>query len=90
MLGIFELIERISDTNSDILIEEKVDRQGAGGQGLHYHSPRKDKPFLKINCAALQTLCSKASFSVMKRCLHRCYPAQAGAPMRQIYCDVCI
>ena len=54
MLGIFELIERISDTNSDILIE------GEGGTGkelvaraLHYHSPRKDKPFLKINCAAL-------------------------------------
>ena len=54
MQEIFELIERISDTNTNVLI------QGESGTGkelvaraLHFHSPRKDKPFLKINCAAL-------------------------------------
>ena len=54
MQEIFELIERISDTNTNVLI------QGESGTGkelvaraLHFHSPRKNKPFLKINCAAL-------------------------------------
>jgi len=54
MQEIFDLIERISDTNTNILI------QGESGTGkelvaraLHFHSPRKDRPFQKINCAAL-------------------------------------
>ncbi len=54
MRELFELIERLSDTNTNVLI------QGESGTGkelvaraLHYHSPRKEKPFLKINCSAL-------------------------------------
>ena len=54
MQEIFELIERLSDTNSSVLI------QGESGTGkelvaraLHHHSPRKNKPFMKINCSAL-------------------------------------
>jgi len=54
MRELFELIERLSDTTTNVLI------QGESGTGkelvaraLHYHSPRKDKPFLKINCSAL-------------------------------------
>jgi len=54
MQEIFELIERVSDTGTNVLI------QGESGTGkelvaraFHYHSPRKDHPFIKINCAAL-------------------------------------
>ncbi len=54
MQEIFDLVEKLSDTNTSVLI------QGESGTGkelvaraLHYHSPRKDKPFMKINCAAL-------------------------------------
>jgi transcriptional regulator with PAS, ATPase and Fis domain len=54
MQEIFDLTERLSDTDTSVLI------QGESGTGkelvaraLHYHSPRKDKPFMKINCAAL-------------------------------------
>ncbi len=54
MQEIFDLVERLSDTNTNVLI------QGESGTGkelvaraLHYHSPRKEKPFMKINCAAL-------------------------------------
>jgi PAS domain S-box-containing protein len=54
MQEIFELTERLSDTNTNVLI------QGESGTGkelvaraLHYHSPRRDKPFMKINCSAL-------------------------------------
>jgi|GEM_PF-1114835 len=54
MQEIFDLTERLSDTDTSVMI------QGESGTGkelvaraLHYHSPRKDKPFTKINCAAL-------------------------------------
>jgi PAS domain S-box-containing protein len=54
MQEIFELIERVSDTGTNVLI------QGESGTGkelvaraFHYHSPRKDHAFIKINCAAL-------------------------------------
>jgi len=54
MQEIFDLTERLSDTDTSVMI------QGESGTGkelvaraLHYHSPRKDKPFMKINCAAL-------------------------------------
>jgi len=54
MHEIFELTERLSDTTTSVLI------QGESGTGkelvaraLHYHSPRKDKLFMKINCSAL-------------------------------------
>jgi len=54
MEEIFELIERISDTNTNVLIEGE---SGTGkelvARAIHFHSPRKEKPFLKINCAAL-------------------------------------
>ena len=54
MQEIFDLIERISDTNTNVLI------QGESGTGkelvaraLHFHSPRRNKPLVKINCSAL-------------------------------------
>ena len=54
MQEIFDLIERISDTNTNVLI------QGESGTGkelvaraLHFHSPRRAKPLVKINCSAL-------------------------------------
>jgi transcriptional regulator with PAS, ATPase and Fis domain len=54
MQEIFDLTERLSDTNTSVLIEGE---SGTGkelvARALHYHSPRKDKPFLKINCSAL-------------------------------------
>jgi PAS domain S-box-containing protein/TyrR family helix-turn-helix protein len=49
-----ELIARVSKVDSTILI------QGESGVGkevvareLHYQSPRRDKPYIKINCAAI-------------------------------------
>lgn len=49
-----ELIARVSKVDSTILI------QGESGVGkevvareLHYKSPRRDKPYIKINCAAI-------------------------------------
>jgi len=54
MLRVFETIEKIADTDVTVLI------RGASGSGkelvanaLHYRSPRRAKPMIKMNCAAL-------------------------------------
>ncbi len=54
MRRLFETIDRIADTDVTVLV------RGASGTGkelvanaLHYRSPRRAKPFIKMNCAAL-------------------------------------
>ena len=54
MMELFSVIERISASDVPVLI------QGESGTGkeiiaksIHYGSPRKNKPFVPINCAAL-------------------------------------
>jgi two-component system, NtrC family, response regulator AtoC len=56
MAGVCDLIERVSDTDVTVLI------RGESGTGkelvahaLHARSLRKDRPFVKVNCAALPT-----------------------------------
>jgi len=56
MLGVRDLIERVSDTDVTILIRGE---SGTGkelvARALHEQSLRRDKPFVKVNCAALPT-----------------------------------
>jgi len=54
MLQLFSLLERVLDTEARVLIE------GESGTGkeliarvLHYEGPRKDKPFIAIDCGAM-------------------------------------
>jgi two-component system NtrC family response regulator len=54
MLEIYELISKVAQSDASILIT------GASGTGkelianaIHYNSPRKDKPFISVNCGAL-------------------------------------
>ncbi len=54
MKKIFELIESMVDARSTILI---TGESGTGkelvARAIHYSSARRDKPFIKLNCAAL-------------------------------------
>ena len=54
MQKVRDLIGRVAPTDSTVLIcGEKRLRQGAGGRVIHAMSPRADKPFVAINCAAI-------------------------------------
>jgi len=54
MQRVFDQINRVSDTNATVLIHGE---SGTGkelvARAIHYHSQRKDKPFVAINCGAI-------------------------------------
>jgi two-component system, NtrC family, response regulator AtoC len=56
MMEVRDLIDRVSDTDVTVLIRGE---SGTGkelvARALHAQSLRKDKPFVKVNCAALPT-----------------------------------
>jgi Nif-specific regulatory protein len=54
MRQLYEEMARVAGTNTTVLIRGE---SGTGkeliAEGIHYHSPRAKKPFIKVNCAAL-------------------------------------
>ncbi len=54
MKEIFKVVKQVADTRSTILI---MGESGTGkeliARAIHYHSPRKNHPFVTINCAAI-------------------------------------
>ncbi|MBX7150351.1 sigma-54 dependent transcriptional regulator [bacterium] len=54
MQNLSALIRRVATENSSVLIEGE---SGTGkelvARALHYNSPRKERPFIKVNCGAL-------------------------------------
>jgi DNA-binding NtrC family response regulator len=54
MQRVFELVEVVADTKATVLI---TGESGTGkeliAKAIHYNSPRRDGPFIKINCAGL-------------------------------------
>src|ERR1700719_2867949 len=54
MQEIYATIERVAPTRSTVLL---AGESGVGkdliARAIHFHSPRRDRPFVKINCTAL-------------------------------------
>ena len=54
MEAVFSLVKKVADSPSSVLI---IGESGTGkeliAQALHNLSSRKDKPFIKVNCAAI-------------------------------------
>jgi two-component system response regulator PilR (NtrC family) len=54
MLALYDLLEKVAPTKTNILI---TGESGTGkelvAKAIHYNSPRKDKPFVTLNCGAI-------------------------------------
>lgn len=54
MLQIIDIVKKVTPTNATVLI---YGESGTGkeliSRAIHYNSPRKNKPFIAINCAAI-------------------------------------
>jgi two-component system response regulator PilR (NtrC family) len=68
MAAVFQLVETISPTSSTVLISGE---SGTGkeliARAIHFNSPRKDRPFVAVNCGALsETLLDSELFGHMR------------------------
>lgn len=64
MFDIYETISQVASTNASVLI---MGESGTGkeriAEAIHFSSPRRQKPFIKVNCAALtETLINSELF----------------------------
>src|SRR5476649_1649096 len=54
MLAVFKMIETVARTNSTILLTgESGTGKGLVAQAVHFHSLRRDKPMVSLNCGAM-------------------------------------
>jgi len=54
ILDVFKMIETVARTNSTILLTgESGTGKGLVAQAIHYHSLRRDRPHVAVNCGAL-------------------------------------
>jgi two-component system response regulator PilR (NtrC family) len=68
MLDVFKMIETIARTNSTILLTgESGTGKGLVAQAIHFHSLRRDKPMVSLNCGAMpETLLESELFGHMR------------------------
>src|SRR5262249_24844170 len=68
MLEVFKMIETVARTNSTILLTgESGTGKGIVAQAIHFHSLRRDKPMVALNCGAMpETLLESELFGHMR------------------------
>jgi len=68
MLDVFKMIETVARTTSTILLTgESGTGKGLVAQAIHFHSLRRDKPMVSLNCGALpETLLESELFGHMR------------------------
>jgi two-component system response regulator PilR (NtrC family) len=68
MLDVFKMIETVARTNSTILLTgESGTGKGLVAQAVHFHSLRREKPMVSLNCGALpETLLESELFGHMR------------------------
>jgi two-component system, NtrC family, response regulator PilR len=68
MLEVFKMIETVARTNSTILVTgESGTGKGLVAQAVHYHSLRRDRPMVSLNCGAMpETLLESELFGHMR------------------------
>ena len=63
MLKVYELIRRVAQTRANILV---AGESGTGkelvARAIHYTGPRKDKPFVTVNCGAIPEQLMESEF----------------------------
>jgi two-component system response regulator PilR (NtrC family) len=68
MLALYELLDKVAPTKTSILV---TGESGTGkelvAKAIHYNSPRKEKPFVTLNCGAIpESLIESELFGHMK------------------------
>jgi two-component system response regulator PilR (NtrC family) len=68
MLEVFKMIETVARTNSTILLTgESGTGKGLVAQAIHFHSLRRDRPMVALNCGAMpETLLESELFGHMR------------------------
>lgn len=68
IMRIYETIEKVAPNKANILIYgESGTGKGLVAETIHYNSPRRDKPFISINCASIpETLLESELFGYKK------------------------
>jgi len=80
MSGVFEMIRKVAPTSATVLIEGE---SGTGkelvAKSIHFNSPRREKPFVAINCSALaETLLESELFGHEKGAFTGAVAAKKG------------
>ena len=81
MLDVFKMIETVARTNSTILLTgESGTGKGLVAQAIHFHSLRRDKPMVSLNCGAMpENLLESELFGHMRGAFTGADTQQEGA-----------